>query len=268
VTAAGLAVAAGILAAFNPCGFALLPAWAAYHLGHAGQGELLGRLLAALRLGGLATSAFLVVFGVAGLLLSAGLAVLGAWLPWAGLLIGLTLAGFGALLLGRGHAPGLRIGRGYAVRPGSDARAGFGFGIAYAMTSLSCVLPVFLLTVGIAAGQPAAARLVGFAGFAVGMGLVLSLVAIAAALLRPPLANARRAARFIPRLSGVVVLGTAVVIVQRELGLAALALDRPPPATLASGGVAILAVAIVAGLTLTTVRGRRDRQASAPRRLV
>jgi cytochrome c biogenesis protein CcdA len=257
VTAA-LAVAAGILAAFNPCGFALLPAWAGYHLGgQNGQGDLLGRLLAALRLGGLATSAFLVVFGLAGLLFSVGLTVLGAWLPWVGLLIGLTLAGFGALLTGRGHAPGLSLR--HAVRPGTDARAVFGFGVAYALTSLSCVLPVFLLTVGIAAGQPAAARLVGFVGFALGMGLVLSLVAIAAALAGSRLTSTRRPARLVPRLSGAVVLATAVVIVYRELGLAALALGHLPPSAVAGGSVAIGAVALVAGVTLTTVRQRHSQ---------
>ncbi|MFN2469153.1 MAG: cytochrome c biogenesis CcdA family protein [Gaiellaceae bacterium] len=253
--ALALAFSAGALAAFNPCGFALLPGWAAYLVaGGDRRDDLLERLLRALRAGGIATAAFLVVFGLAGVIVTAGFLALGDYLPWLGLAIGAVLAALGALLLVRGHAPGLRLSR--QARRGTDIAAVFGFGLAYALTSLSCVLPVFLLMLGIAAGEPPSARVLGFIGFALGMGTVLTLVAIAAALAREGVLSAGRIARVVPRLAGAVVLAASVLVVQQEIRLAALALGEAGPSSPTRFALALAAVAIVATGTLAVVSAR------------
>lgn len=247
--ALALAFSAGALAAFNPCGFALLPSWAAYLVaGGERGGDLLARLLRALRAGAIATAAFLVVFVVAGLIVSAGFLALGDYLPWLGLAIGAVLAGLGALLLVRGHAPGLPLGR--RARRGRDAAAVFSFGFAYALTSLSCVLPVFLLTLGIAAGEPARTRFLGFVGFALGMGTVLTLVAIGAALAREGVLSPSRAARLIPRLAGAVVLAASVLVLHQEIRLAAVAVGEPGPSSPVRAALALAAAALIAAGTL------------------
>ena len=241
--ALALAYTAGAIAAFNPCGFALLPSWAAYLVAgkDAATDDLLARLARALRIGALATLSFLLLFGAAGLLFSVGFAVLGKTLPWLGLTIGVLLAGFGALFLVHGHAPGLRVGR--TAEVDASARAVLGFGAAYGLASLSCVLPAFLLTIGIAAGEPLRTRAAGFVGFALGMGTVLTLVAIGAALARASITNLRHATRHVPRVAGAVILAAAIWVIERELGLVAITLGRtePPLAT---------RIAIAAGLTI------------------
>ena len=71
-----LGFAAGMLAAFNPCGVALVPAYLAFFLG-AGGGEghppparPVVPVAGAIRVGLAVTAGFVAVFGVAGLLVS------------------------------------------------------------------------------------------------------------------------------------------------------------------------------------------------------
>lgn len=260
--ALALAFAAGVLAAFNPCGFALLPSWAAYLVaGASGGDDLLARLLRALRAGAIASLAFVVVFGAAGALVTAGFLALGDYLPWLGLAIGAVLAALGALLLVRGHAPGIRVSR--TARRATDAPAVFGFGVAYALSSLTCVLPVFLLTLGLAAGAPPERKFAGFVGFALGMGVVLTVIAIAAALAGDGVTRVRHLVRFVPRVAGAVVLAAAVVVIQQEIALAALVLGREAPEILVRGAAATGATTVIAVAALAATRSRRDLRRSA-----
>jgi cytochrome c-type biogenesis protein len=268
-----VAFSAGALAAFNPCGFALLPGWAAVLVSGEGRGDdLFARLVRALRAGLVATIAFLIVFGVAGLVFSLGFAAFGRYLAFVGLAIGLVLAWLGTLLLVDGHAPGLDVGR-RAAR-GTGLRAVFGFGVAYALGSLSCVLPVFVLTLGIAAGEPFWTRVGGFLGFALGMGTVLALIAIAAALTGEGALKVRALVRFIPRLAGAVVVGAAAVVLVRELALAALSLGYHQPSLTVRAAVAAAATGLAVLAALVSTRGRavaiidlvREREAAPARR--
>lgn len=251
MTALTAAFIAGILAAFNPCGFALLPSWAAWLIvDHSTSDDLLARLLRALWAGVLATIAFLALFGTAGLLFSVGFALLGDSLAIVGLAIGILLAGLGALLLVNGHAPGLRIGR--TNHPGKNARAVLAFGLAYGLTSLSCVLPAFVLTVGIAAGEPTNTRLLSFAGFALGMGAVLTVIALAAALTSKTLTISPTLLSLVPRIAGAVALAAAVLILGRELQLAAIALHQEPPTPSTAYGIAALIAATLTSIAVAT----------------
>lgn len=126
-----------------------------------------------------------------------------------------------------GQAPGLRVG--CRAEVDASARAVLGFGVAYGLASLSCVLPAFVLTIGIAAGEPLRTRAAGFIGFALGMGTVLTLVAVGAALARTTVANVGHSTRHVPRIAGAVILLAAVWVIERELGLAAITLGDTEP---------------------------------------
>ena len=66
----GFAFAAGMVAAVNPCGFAMLPAYLGLYLGSGdtdGRTHLLRHVGRALLVGGLVTVGFVLLFGVAGL---------------------------------------------------------------------------------------------------------------------------------------------------------------------------------------------------------
>jgi cytochrome c biogenesis protein CcdA len=144
-----LAFLAGNLAVVNPCGFALLPAFLSFYVG-ADEHRLPSagsRLAQGLLVGLTVTVAFLAVFTVVGIPVAIGASALGRAIPWVTILIGLLLIGAGsAQLLGRHvtlpFTPALTAGR--------DRRLAtfFVFGVAYAISSLGCTLPIFISVVG------------------------------------------------------------------------------------------------------------------------
>src|SRR5438270_12536412 len=79
----GYAFAAGMVAAVNPCGFSLLPAYLGLYLGE--REHAASRALA---VSGAVTASFVLLFGAAGLVLSAATSALSVWLPWGSLAVG------------------------------------------------------------------------------------------------------------------------------------------------------------------------------------
>lgn len=210
-----LAFAAGLVASVNPCGFAMLPAYLSFLLGtgHTDQSRA-AAVARALRVGLTVSAGFLVVFGLAGIALSAGARWLTTAIPFAALAVGIVLAVLGAFML---------TGRSIPVRLPTVARAGTGtgtgatvlFGVAYAVASLSCTLPVFLVVVGGAGTQTSlTAGVATFATYAIGMALPLLAVAVALALGKDALVTRVRAmARYTTRVAGglLVVAGSYIV---------------------------------------------------------
>lgn len=180
-----LAFAAGLVASVNPCGFALLPPLLSYYLGSetAGKNGLL-RVTDGLFVGLVLTGGFMVVFGVAGMFVAVGAHVFVTAVPWLSVVMGLLMMAMGGWLLVGGHlsipVPGVTVSQG-----GARYRFLFGFGIAYAVGSLSCTLPVFLLviTAGLTAGS-VGGTLTVFVAYAIGMAAILMLLCLGTASLR------------------------------------------------------------------------------------
>ncbi|MGH2410453.1 MAG: cytochrome c biogenesis protein CcdA, partial [Chloroflexota bacterium] len=86
----------------------------------------------------------------------------------------------------------LYLGRGLSVRaPHREAprvvgssRAMVAYGIAYALASLGCTLPIFLMVVGTSVASAPLAGLAQFVAYGLGMGVVLTAVAVSAAVFR------------------------------------------------------------------------------------
>lgn len=120
------------------------------------------------------SSGFLVVFTAAGVLLAAGLRAVVDVIPWLALAVGAGLVVVGvAQLRGRRLLPYLR---GPArVRKEASFRGMFGFGVSYAVASLSCTLPIFLSLVGGAvAARTASQAILTFVAYGSGMSIVVS----------------------------------------------------------------------------------------------
>ena len=83
-------------------------------------------------------------------------------------------------------------------------RSLFAFGVAYAIASLSCTLPVFLTVVsGTVTRSNSVSGLVAFVVYTLGMSLVLLVATLAVATARGALIrHLRRAVRYVGRLSG------------------------------------------------------------------
>ena len=94
----GLAFAAGMVAALNPCGFAMLPAYLALVVRGNGTGipSAVGRALAATAAMALG---FLAVFGTFGLLTVSLASTVQRYLPFVTVLIGIALVALGVWLL-------------------------------------------------------------------------------------------------------------------------------------------------------------------------
>ncbi len=198
----GFAFGAGLAAAFNPCGFAMLPAYMGLYMGTGDEGEgthpvkQLGR---ALLVGGAVTAGFVVLFGIAGIVIGIGArSVVGDVLPWLGLVIGVILAIVGAWVVGGGklytafaQQAATRIGD-----PGKNNVSGyFLFGVSYGVASLSCTLPIFLAVVGTTfAVSSIFTSLTQFVLYALGMGLIIVALTLGMALFQSAMVRLLRKA--------------------------------------------------------------------------
>lgn len=188
----GFAFGAGIVAAVNPCGFAMLPAYLSLYLGSRedgyGKTSRFGRVARAVGTGGVVSLGFVLLFGLAGIIVAAGGSQILATMPWAG-----TVIGVGLVLLGLWLLAGRTLYTGFferlAERVGDpkdlSIRGFFLFGLAYGLASLSCTLPVFLAVMGgsLAAGSFTSG--VGqFASYGLGMTTVLIALTVAISLFK------------------------------------------------------------------------------------
>jgi len=184
----GYAFAAGMLAAVNPCGFALLPGYLGLYLGETEPTDSpAGRLARALGVAGTVSAAFVLTFGVAGLLLATVGAALRSALPFVGLAVGLGLVAAGGYVLSGGKVYSSIGDRAAAQLAGPASARGYrgyvAYGIAYAAASLGCTLPIFLTVVGLATATRDPGRsVVQFALYGLGMGLVVTALTVATAV--------------------------------------------------------------------------------------
>jgi cytochrome c biogenesis protein CcdA len=201
----GLAFAAGLVAALNPCGFAMLPAYLLLVVRGQQSGEPspenrtgpavlrasapLGRALAATV--GMALG-FLTVFGLFGALTISAATTVQRYLPYATVAIGAVLVAVGVwLLTGRE----LAMPRPLGARWAPTARLGsmYGYGVSYAIASLSCTVGPFLAVTG--AGLRAGSILgtvAVYAAYVAGLTLVVGVLAVAAATASTALADRLR----------------------------------------------------------------------------
>jgi len=203
-----LAFTAGMVAAFNPCGFALLPAYLSYYVGVDEPGEGPGpapaaAVVRALTVGATVTAGFVLVFGIAGTLVTELSLSVQRVAPWLSIVLGLGLLVLGASML-KGFQPRLSLPKVGKAASGRGSGAMFVFGVSYATVSLSCTLPVFLAVVaGTFSDASFVSGLAGFVAYAMGMGAVLLLLTMAVALARRSLvAGMRRAVPHVQRFSG------------------------------------------------------------------
>ncbi len=213
--ALALAFTAGLVATVNPCGFAMLPAYLSYFMGsgdeHVSRPVALAR---GLRVGLVVSSGFVVVFGLAGVLLTLGLQSLITLLPWLALLVGVGVFGLGVAMV-RGFYLNVRLPGTRGGKKERTNRSMFVFGVSYAIASLSCTLPVFLSLIPVNLSQQS---LVGgtltFVVYGLGMATVLVFITLMMAVGRDSIVRrVRQSARYINTASGVILIVAGLFIV-------------------------------------------------------
>lgn len=181
-----LALASGMVAAVNPCGFAMLPAYVTFFLGHEGdrvpsRGESVARAIPV----ALAVSlGFVVVFGVVGIALRPISSTVQEYAPWATIVIGVGLAVLGVAMVAGKE---LKVRVPVLDRGGRSGGLGsmFLYGVSYAIASLTCTIGIFIANIVNAFSRTDFVSGVAvLVTYAAGMGLVITALTVAIALAR------------------------------------------------------------------------------------
>ena len=214
------AFTAGIIAAFNPCGMAMFPAYVGYQIGSiSGTDGVIKLVIRGLSRGIAVTLGFVTVFGSLGLILAIGGKFIAPFLPFLGLGvgIGITLVALWMLYQKRTFAlPGLS---GFEVGSLTDVPNTFLFGIAYALASVSCALPIFLAAIGIVVGSGLTVGtfldvVLGSLAYSLGMGLVMTGVTMSALFFENSLSRIiSRATVYVDILGKIAMLGAGIYLI-------------------------------------------------------
>ncbi len=198
----------GMVATFNPCGFAMLPAYLSYFLGlegadHADDHDTGRTVVRALTVGAAMTAGFVVVFGLLGIVLEPLLNRINDRLPWLTIVLGIVLVVLGVVML-TGRTITVRLPK---MSKGTDSReltSVFLFGVSYALVSLSCTFALFTAAVSTTIENESVVVGIGaFLAYALGMGLVLMVLTLAIALARQSLVRRLRGVLpYVGRISG------------------------------------------------------------------
>lgn len=216
---------AGVAAFFNPCGFALLPSYVSYYLGtgQATPSWWVG-LSRGLRLGLVVSAGFLVVFAVLGVVLSLIGGLIGRYLPWIASAIGVALIGLGAALL-FGKSLGLPWHPDALLRSHLErhrARQGLAFyffyGMSYALASISCTVPIFIMVVAQAFSGGTLNGIVNFAAYGLGMTAMMLALSVAMSVSKRAIERFfRPLTRWLQPASALVLIGAGAYLIYYNL---------------------------------------------------
>ncbi|MBA2325010.1 MAG: cytochrome c biogenesis protein CcdA [Pseudonocardiales bacterium] len=201
----GFAVAAGSVAALNPCGFAMRPAYLMLVVAGDSDGAprrlvAVGRALAATVV---MAAGFVVVFGAFGLLVGPVVAAVQRYLPVVTVIVGVGVIALGVWMVA-GHELTVLVPKPGRGAPTARLGSMFGYGLAYAVVSLSCTIGPFLAVTSAGVRDGSIAGTVGaYLGYAGGMALVVGVLATGVALLGAEAATrTRRLLPYVNRAGG------------------------------------------------------------------
>ncbi|ORA57676.1 hypothetical protein BST24_23835 [Mycobacteroides franklinii] len=204
-----MAFAAGLIAALNPCGFALLPVYLALVV--RGPGAEIGKSQALAR-AVIATvvmaAGFVAVFTIFGLLTVSVASVVQRYLPFVTVVFGIGLVILGLWLLAGRDIIALMPKVLDANAPTTRLGSMFGYGVGYAVASLSCTIGPFLAVTSTTfeSGSLFDGVMV-YLAYASGITLVVGTLAVSTALASTVLLTAmRRALPYLNRISGAILL--------------------------------------------------------------
>jgi cytochrome c-type biogenesis protein len=201
----------GMVAAFNPCGFAMLPAYLAYFTEVDGEDadgqpvveDSFRAVLRALKVGAAMTAGFVLVFTLAWLIIDRISSTFQDHLSWVTMGIGVALVVIGvAYLLGKEvRLPLPHLERGGDSR---ELRSMFLYGVSYALASLSCTIPTFMTAVAFTfKSESFLSGLAALIVYALGMGLVVTFLTVSLALAKHGIVHQmRRVLPYISRIAG------------------------------------------------------------------
>lgn len=208
----GFALAAGMLATVNPCGFAMLPAYLTLVV--AGESRAAMRAVwRALAATGLMALGFLVVFGAFGLVVAPLGSSVQEYLPVVTVVVGVAMVGLGGWMLA-GKELTLLIPKPRKGAPTARLSSMFGYGLAYAVVSLSCTIGPFLaVTSATFRTGSVVGGIAAYLVYGLGMALVVGVLAVSVALASNAVTTGiRRILPHVNRMGGVILVVAGLYI--------------------------------------------------------
>ena len=204
---------AGVLAAVNPCGFVLLPTYLLYFLGLEGGATQRASLVRALKVSAAVSAGFIAVFLVVGIITRLFTSVIQDNAKYVSFGLGFVFVAAGVGMLA-GWRPAFTTPH-VAVERDTTIRGMLLYGVAYAVASIGCTLP--LLTTVILGSFSRDGNLSGIIGvmlYGLGMAMFVSVLTVSMALARSGLvALARGALRHVHTVSAVLVTLTGLYLI-------------------------------------------------------
>ena len=226
---ASLAFSAGLISFVNPCGFALLPVYITYYFKNEGleKSSLLKRIFASLIFGLMVSLGFVAVFSLIGIIVSYAGRTLLKYVGWFDLLIGVLLIIIGFIYLFNLNT---KININKLTIIGEKLKSNklknkyvsfFVYGMGFAIASLGCTLPIFLLVV--TAGIKASGffdGLVVFLTYAAGMSFFMILFSLAVALSKTIIEKTlKKWMPYIYKLGAIVVIIAGIYLIYNQVVL-------------------------------------------------
>lgn len=215
LTLLSLAFSSGALAFLNPCSFALLPAFVSLFMGKDDEIEEKSRLkttLEGLRYGFSSTLGFATVFLSIGTLVSWIGPQVRNIMPTAILIVGSLLVVLGLVWAFNQSLFSLSK---HGIEVDLSKSSSYLFGIAYALSSLACVFPIFLMLISssLSSGGFLSGIFV-FVSFTFGMGILMTITTTSIALSKNFLIEKfQEAKKYVTRISGIILVLAGVYLI-------------------------------------------------------
>lgn len=216
----GLSFLRGLVASVNPCAFVLLPTYLMYFLGMTGgrPGDQRATVRRALLVSAAVSTGFMAVFVVAGVVSEYVTSWIEANAKYATLLIGVGFVGLGIAMLAGYRLPisTPKVGTlGVLGEERATLVAMTAYGAAYAVTSISCTLPLFTSTLfGNVKRGGWGSGLAHVVAYGLGMALVVTALTIALAVANTSFLRALRStSRYVDTIAAVLVTLSGLYLV-------------------------------------------------------
>ncbi len=204
----------GMLAAVNPCGFVLLPAYLLYFLGIDGGPQHISRapLQRALRVSASVSAGFLLVFLVVGSISRLFTQWIELRAKYAGFVIGLILIVLGIAML-LGWKPSFTTSMPGAKRDHST-RAMFVFGIGYAIASIGCTIGLLTTAIlGSIGTNGFVSGVISITMYGLGMSLLVTALTVTLAAAKTGVTRVlKRSLRYIDKVAAVFISLTGIYL--------------------------------------------------------
>lgn len=226
---ASLAFSAGLVSFANPCGFAMLPVYITYYFKNEGleKSSLWKRLFVSLIFGLMVSLGFVAIFSLIGFIVSYIGRGLLRYVGWFDLSIGILLIIIGFIYLfnlndkinlNKLTTFGEKL-KSYKLR--NKYASFFLYGTGFAIASLGCTLPIFLLVVTAAIQQTGIANgMIIFLIYAAGMSFFMILFSLAIAFSKTIIEKTmKRWMPYIYKLGAVVVIIAGIYLIYNQVVL-------------------------------------------------